>query len=338
MKISIRETIASEAVELSQIQKAAFLPLYEKYHGDGNPYLRGPEDILCRLNKCNRYFTVICDGKIIGGIFYRCRGKRSPWNELKDGEYYLARIYIHPDYQNKGIAREVIKLCENEFPDAVAYYVDFPEDMEKNRRCYQNAGFCDTGERICMEGAPVLAMYKKTVRETAASKNVRYPMVYEVEKEELATCLEVIHQSFITVADEFGLTKENCPNHTSFLPLSSLEKQMDLGWYMYGLYAGKKVLGYMSLSKEGEGVYELHNLSILPEFRHNGFGKLLLDHAKKTVHSLGGSQIQIGMIEESERLKNWYIANGFVHIGTKKFDHLLFTSGYLEWKEQEYDI
>ena len=29
-------------------------------------------------------------------------------------------------------------------------------------------------------------------------------------------------------------------------------------------------------------------------------------------------------------LKNWYISNGFVHTGTKKFDHLPFTSGYLE--------
>ena len=37
-----------------------------------------------------------------------------------------------------------------------------------------------------------------------------------------------------------------------------------------------------------------------------------------------------GIIEESVVLKNWYIANGFVHTGTKKFDHLPFTCGYLE--------
>ena len=37
-------------------------------------------------------------------------------------------------------------------------------------------------------------------------------------------------------------------------------------------------------------------------------------------------------IEESTVLKNWYITNGFEHVGTKKFDHLPFTSGYLEWK------
>lgn len=99
---------------------------------------------------------------------------------------------------------------------------------------------------------------------------------------------------------------------------------------MYALYAGKKIIGYMSLSKESNDAYELHNLAVLPEYRHNGFGKRLLDHAKDIVKSLGGSMIQISIIEESTVLKNWYIANGFVHIGTKKFDHLPFTSGYLE--------
>lgn len=165
MRISIKITVPSEAEELSQIQKAAFKPLYEKYHDEGNPFLRGAEDILRRLNNYNRYFTILCDDKIIGGVFYRLQGKRGNSEEIENGEYYLARIYIHPDYQNKGIAREAILLCEKEFPDARCYYVDFPEDLEKNRRCYQSVGYCDTGDRICAEGAPTLAVFKKTVSE-----------------------------------------------------------------------------------------------------------------------------------------------------------------------------
>lgn len=103
---------------------------------------------------------------------------------------------------------------------------------------------------------------------------------------------------------------------------------------MYALYAGKKMIGYMSLSKEGDDTFELHNLAVLPEYRHNGFGKLLLDYAKDSVKKLGGKAIKIGIIEESTVLKNWYMANGFVHTGTKKFSHLPFTSGYLEWKDE----
>ena len=159
--------------------------------------------------------------------------------------------------------------------------------------------------------------------------------IIKVAKEKLPECLEVICQSFATVADEFGLTRENCPKHTSFIPLCFLETQMEWGWRMFGLWAGKMLIGYMSLSKEDDGVYELHNLAVLPEYRHNGFGKLLLDHAKDVVKASGGNVIKIGIIEESTVLKNWYIANGFEHIGTKKFDHLPFTSGYLKWEGAE---
>ena len=234
MNISIRITLPSEAEELSQIQKAAFKPLYEKYHDEDNPYLRGPEDILRRLNKFNRHYTIMCDEKTVGGIVYRLYGKRSPSEEIGEGEYYLARIYIHPDYQNNGIAREAILLCEKEFPDAKSYFVDFPEDMDKNRRCYQGAGYSETGERTRWgEDAPVLAMFKKTVNDVFTPTNVTLPVIYEVEKEELDECLAVIHQSFKTVADSFGLTRENCPKHTSFIPLSFLESQMSWGWQMY---------------------------------------------------------------------------------------------------------
>lgn len=332
MDISIRITTPSEAEELSQIQKAAFQPLYEKFHDEGNPFLRGSEDILRRLNKFNRHFTILHKNKIVGGIFYRLYGKRSPTDEIGVGEYYLARIYIHPDYQNKGIARDAILLCEKEFADAKFFFVDFPEDMEKNRRCYQSAGYCDTGDRICMEAAPALAMFKKTANDMFDPAGVTLPMIYEVDKDELNACLDVIQQSFSTVAAQFGLTRENCPKHTSFMPLSFLETQMNWGWHMYALYAGKKIIGYMSLSKESDNTFELHNLAVLPEYRHNGFGKQLIDHAKNIVKSLGGRVIKIGIIEESTVLKKWYIANGFIHTGTKKFDHLPFTSGYLEWE------
>lgn len=163
MSIAIRSTVPDEAEMLASIQQAAFKPLYEAYHDEGNPYLRDERDILCRFNEKYRYFTILCDGEIVGGVLYRVSGKRSPWDELGDGEYYLQRVYVDPACQNRGIARRAILLCEREFPDATVFYVDFPEDLEKNRRLYERVGFRDTGKRIREDGAPRLAMYKKTV-------------------------------------------------------------------------------------------------------------------------------------------------------------------------------
>lgn len=329
MSISIRPTSPQEAALLARIQKAAFLPLYERYHDEGNPCLRGQEDILRRLNKANRYFTILYGDTIVGGILYRLRGTRPPATPLKAGEYYLARVCVHPAYQNQGIAAKAILLCEQEFPDAETYYVDFPADLEANRRCYEKAGYRDTGKRIHLNGTPSLAMYKKTANTTP---QVKHPVIHPVDPADLPACLSVIRESFRTVAEDFGLTPENCPKHTAFLPLCYLETQMEWGWQMFGLFAGNTLIGYASLSKEENGIYQLHNLAVLPAYRHNGFGKRLLDHAKETVKNLGGTTLRIGIIEESIVLKNWYIVNGFTPTGTKKFPHLPFTSGYLEWK------
>ncbi len=164
-EISIRPTVTSEAEELCRIQKSAFKPLYEMYHDEGNPYLRGVEDVLRRLNENSRYFTILYGDEIVGGIVYRVRGKRTPTIELQEGEYYLARVYIKPEFQGKGIGKTAILLCEKEFPNAKTYYVDFPKDLEKNRKCYLATGYQDTGEELIMCANPPLAMFKKIVKE-----------------------------------------------------------------------------------------------------------------------------------------------------------------------------
>lgn len=162
MNITIRPTKENEASELCAIQKAAFLPLYERYHDEGNPCLRGVEDITKRLTSdifC--YFTILADGEIVGGIFYRCKGSTPFVKCLAEGQYYLQRIYIKPEVQCKGIAQTAILLCEKEFPDAKHFFVDFPEDLEKNKRCYEKVGFVDTGDRLTIQPNLVLASFEK---------------------------------------------------------------------------------------------------------------------------------------------------------------------------------
>ena len=163
MTVTIHPTLPAEAELLATIQKAAFKPLYDRYRDEGNPY---------------RQYTIQCDGETVGGILYRLHGKRRPFDPLTEGEYYLGRVYVHPLYQNKGIAAEAIRLCEQEFPDATAYYVDFPADMDKNRRCYEKVGFTDTGMETRTPGEPVIALYKKPVAPSHSKECVRHPQVF----------------------------------------------------------------------------------------------------------------------------------------------------------------
>jgi len=162
MNITIRSTTVNEALTLSKIQKEAFLPLYEKYHDEDNPCLRGVEDVVNKLNSdCFHYFTIFLEDEIVGGILYKCKGRTPFVDSLENGQYYLQRVYIKPEKQCKRIAQNAILLCEKEFSDAKCFLVDFPEDLMKNKRCYEKAGFMDTGKRVTIQENLVLACYEK---------------------------------------------------------------------------------------------------------------------------------------------------------------------------------
>ena len=164
--ITVRKTTENEVILLSEIQKQAFMPLYERYHDEGNPYLRGSEDIEKRLNtEYFRCFTICNDEEIVGAIWYKCKGKCPFLDQLHAGEYYLQRIFIKPEHQCKRIAQKAILLCEKEFSDAKYFSVDFPEDLIKNRRCYEKAGFCDSGKRLEVEPGLTLACFEKFIKE-----------------------------------------------------------------------------------------------------------------------------------------------------------------------------
>jgi len=157
-----------------------------------------------------------------------------------------------------------------------------------------------------------------------------YPIL-PVTAGELPECRDVIRQSFATVADEFGLTEQNAATNGAFIKLERLQSEFERGNMMYAYRVAGKIAGFCALKKVSDEFYELEKLAVLPKYRHNGCGKALIDYAKARVLALGGKKLTIGIIEENTVLKDWYAANGFIHMGTKTYDHLPFTVGYMEW-------
>lgn len=156
-------------------------------------------------------------------------------------------------------------------------------------------------------------------------------MIKQIEnKGQLNICLDIIRSSFITVAEEFCLTKNNCPSHTAFITIDKLKEQFADGRPMFLFYQGDTPVGYFSLAKCSDEEWELNNLAVLPEYRHLGIGKTIVDYAVTMVKSCDGNKISIGIIEENLILKNWYLKLGFNHISTRKFEHLPFTVGFMK--------
>ena len=154
--------------------------------------------------------------------------------------------------------------------------------------------------------------------------------ILPVTADQLERCVQVIRESFLTVARDFGLTTENCPTNGAFIKTERLVADLDKGNRMYGLYRGDDMIGFMQLEQGKEGAFILEKLAVLPACRHYGCGKMLLDFAMDTARSLSGNKLLAAIIEENTVLKQWYLDNGFTHTGKKKFEHLPFTVGFLE--------
>lgn len=156
--------------------------------------------------------------------------------------------------------------------------------------------------------------------------------IRKLEKKDINECLKTIRSSFVTVANDLNLTPENAPTNPAFLSAESFTEALKKGVEYFVLESNSKIAGCIALeeSQKESSVYFIERLSVLPEERHKGYGKMLIDfvfdHAKKK----NGRLISIGIINENTILKNWYSDYGFKETGIKNFEHLPFTVCFME--------
>jgi diamine N-acetyltransferase len=155
--------------------------------------------------------------------------------------------------------------------------------------------------------------------------------IREIGKDEpLDVSVEIIRKSFRTVAEELGLTTENAPTHPSFITLEQLEGLRRKGLAFYGYFLDDRQVGFVAMEKADESVYYLEKLAVLPECRHNGYGRELVRFVMDTAAAKGAKKLSIGIIYEQTVLRDWYKDIGFRETGTRKFEHLPFTAGFME--------
>lgn len=146
----------------------------------------------------------------------------------------------------------------------------------------------------------------------------------------MSESVEVIRESFKTVADEFMLTEENCPTHPSFITRSGLAALKARGVKLFGLFDNDLQIGFIAVEKANDGVYYIEKLAVLPRYRHNSHGKQLMQFAFDYVKSGNGRIVSIGIIDRHAVLKEWYRGLGFGEMGTKTIEHLPFTVCFME--------
>ncbi len=267
------------------------------------------------------FIASLDDGNNVGFFCYSLN------DETKEG--MLKFIVVNSLLRGKGVAKEMLELASQyafEETGAKALHLNVFSENIRAKKCYQKAGFT---ERSVTENA---FSYKDESWGRCNMFKMLNGMIREVKREEISLCVNIIKKSFKTVADEYGFTEENAPSFTAFATTDER-----LYWHMDGEHRPMYVFevdgvlcGYYSLLLQDNNECELNNLAVLPEYRHKGIGKELLEHSFKIARSKGCSLMNIGIVEENTRLRKWYEDNGAVHVGTKKFDFFPFTCGYMK--------
>ena len=83
------------------------------------------------------YYKILDENQIIGGIIiFRKRSR----------EYELGRIFVGPDFQNRGIGTQAFEFLRQAYPLAKRWTLGTPAWNERNRHFYKKVGFVEIGE------------------------------------------------------------------------------------------------------------------------------------------------------------------------------------------------
>lgn len=150
-------------------------------------------------------------------------------------------------------------------------------------------------------------------------------------EEELRACVHLLREAFGTVAEEFGLTEETAPTNAAFSTLDNLQTHVRNGMTLYGMSIGVSLAGCVATkrARDRETVYYIERLAVLPEMRHRGYGSQLLSFAIDRIRGSGGTAVSVGLMDNNEQLKKWYLSKGFVQHDRRRIAHLPFKVCYM---------
>jgi len=152
------------------------------------------------------------------------------------------------------------------------------------------------------------------------------------EQDDFQLLAKLLNDSFMTVAHEFGITKKNCPFHNAFISSDMLKSKLANNREFYRLDVNEKPVGFIAIEKseKEKDTFYIEKVAVLPDYRHNGLGKQLMDFATERIKELGGKRVSIGLIDLHDTLKQWYKNQGYIETGTKVFDHLPFNVCFMD--------
>ena len=138
--ITLEQAQPEDAETLAEVQTRTFDD-DARQHGRGErggPPGYDSTDWQTRMMREAAYYKILDDEKIVGGAIIFDKGS---------DHIYLGRIYIDPDYQNRRIGAEAMRLIEACYPAARRWTLETPQWALRNQHFYERQGYIKVGEQ-----------------------------------------------------------------------------------------------------------------------------------------------------------------------------------------------
>lgn len=128
-----------------------------------------------------------------------------------------------------------------------------------------------------------------------------------IELKDSKIIANIMNIAFNTVALQLNYTIENAPRFPAFINYDEIEKDFDNGLKMFGYKINGQIIGcagYQFNNKEDK--YFIKRVVTLPEHRHKGIGKKLMEYVENNIRENNGKIIEIYVVDENKILIEWY--------------------------------
>jgi len=222
VQVRLERAVSEDAETLAEISKRAFhsdinvgAPKGENdTSGEGGPPGYDSPEFQARMMKVCHYYKAIFGGRIVGGLI---TSRRRP------SHYELERIFVDPEYHNRGIATRAFEQVFAMYPDAKIWTLGTPEWNVKTKHFYEKLGFVQMGwtkegesdwrgrfyEKVMPSDEPYVRDKIKELREGMRSVEVEAKVL---EKSEVRTVRsgrtgEMYRLAEAAIGDETGTMK-----------------------------------------------------------------------------------------------------------------------------------
>ncbi len=273
--IKLIKSTESDLELLYDLQVKAFLPLYQKYQDtETSPALESKQKLLSKI--CSSDFYIVYIGKYpIGGIRI---------NEDKNIENirWISPLFIIPEYQNRGIATNVLHQIFTMYNDTVQWKLATIKQEDGNCHLYEKCGFKRIGNETVVNDTMTLIKYAKSCVESRRFCD-----------EDADTVSQIITRNFIEVnSKDYGIEKMQ-----ELAKVYDAEKVKQTASYAhtYVFEWNGIIVGTGSISSFWGSKTEsiLLTIFVLPEHHQKGIGREIINTLEKDELFLRANRIEI---------------------------------------------